>query len=163
MLRHIYWVAQVGLGFERKRIVPVTDALLRRALAAGEDETTLPVIKVPGGHHIPDLVVTTTQGEVAWEIELSRKSDKDLTKILTAYAKDDRIKEVRYWVATEAIARAVKRAADKASVTDKVRVELLPSDAWGFVSASDLALDRARAYREQQQAERQASLIARLR
>jgi hypothetical protein len=161
---HTYWVAEAGRSIERAGATPVTDVLLRRALAAGEDPTMLPVVKMPGGHHIPDLVTPTRDGgEVAWEIELSRKSDKDLLRILTAYAKDDQIKEVHYRVATEAIASAVKRAAKQARAADKVRIELLPADEWAFVSASDQALDRARARREQHQATRRAELAARMR
>ncbi len=81
----------------------------------------------PRGHerlHYPDLVLERPDGRrVALELELSSKGNRRLEKIISAYASDRRIDAVVYLVERPAVARAVRRAAAAAGVSELVHVQ----------------------------------------
>ncbi len=79
--------------------------------------------------HYPDLLLTQRSGHrIAIELELTAKSRRRMTRIMTAYASDTSVDAVIYVVPTRAIAQVVSDAARRAGIADIVHVQRLASD-----------------------------------
>lgn len=113
--------AEVGLEYQRQGIKVVTDREMRHDIAVwraskgvstpgnanwiGDDEHIHPfdprLSEQPKavGTRAPDLVLIPARGgKVAIEVELSKKNDQDLMKILRTYGQTQKYDEVRYFV-----------------------------------------------------------------
>lgn len=108
----------------------------------------------PGSSHMPDLVIAREgdrRASIALEVELSRKSGKDYARIFEAYAGDQgRFAEVFWFASNESVARALRKAIEKAGVAgQKHRVLMLQADALPLLlKVSERDRLRARAYRK---------------
>jgi hypothetical protein len=73
--------------------------------------------------HYPDMVVTTAAGHrVAFELELSTKSQDRREGILAGYGADPRVDVVVYLVDRRDVRRAIERSAARVGVSDLIRV-----------------------------------------
>jgi hypothetical protein len=80
--------------------------------------------------HYPDLMLDLTSGHrVAVELELTQKSARRMSRIMTAYASDARIDAVLYLVPNQRLATIVTDAARRAGIADIVHVQRLAPDA----------------------------------
>ncbi|MGH2842290.1 MAG: hypothetical protein ACRDKL_01705, partial [Solirubrobacteraceae bacterium] len=76
--------------------------------------------------HYPDLLLTTEAGErLAIELELTRKSDGRLAKIMRGYASDARIDRVIYVAGTTSLAQTIRKSAQRAGISALVSVHQL--------------------------------------
>lgn len=76
--------------------------------------------------HYPDLMLVTAAGQrIAIELELTGKSARRMTRIMTAYASEARVEHVLYLAADRGIAGRVSEAARRAGIGPRVHVQLL--------------------------------------
>jgi DNA-binding transcriptional ArsR family regulator len=94
--------------------------------------------------HYPDLLLRTADGRrIALELELSSKGRVRLETILAGYGADPRIDGVVYLVERPAIARAVRDAARRLGLSDRVHVQRVRSSVSRPPAERRLGLERA--------------------
>lgn len=125
--RHTLACADLGIGFELAGHDVTTDKQLRVASNRGENhaatETKVAVeggtigdqlahkAKATKGDVLPDLLIRTSQGKVAVEVEASEKSTQSIIEAkLKTYVASGRYVQVQYYCVTDSIHRAVNRA-----------------------------------------------------
>jgi hypothetical protein len=93
--------------------------------------------------HYPDLMLDLASGHrVAVELELTQKSSRRLSRIMTAYASDASVDAVLYLTATKTLADRVTEAARRAGIGDIVHVQRLAPG--GIAGAPTASVRRAR-------------------
>jgi hypothetical protein len=103
-------------------------------LAAGQDSRWGVGLGLLGSHgqpqrHYPDLMLEMASGHrVAVELELTAKSARRVSRIMTAYASDARVDHVLYLAANGSIAARMRQAARNAGIPERVQVQLLAPD-----------------------------------
>src|SRR5690606_24698658 len=117
--RHEHTSTSVALDLLAAGFDVVSERRMRQddAIGAGGWSLVLPTSRGARSHY-PDLWVRSDATE-AWravEIELARKSLSRLVTILAAYR--DRGAGVTYYTADASVAQAIRRAADRARLTD---------------------------------------------
>jgi hypothetical protein len=80
------------------------------------------------------MLDTSAGHRVAVELELTAKSARRMTRIMTAYASDASVDAVLYLVPTRALAQLVSDAARRAGISDLVHVQRIAPD--GIAGAS---------------------------
>lgn len=79
--------------------------------------------------HYPDLMLDTVSGHrQAIELELTAKSARRLSRIMTAYASDASVDHVLYLAGSRLIAKRLLEAAQGAGISERVHVQLLAPD-----------------------------------
>lgn len=107
--------------------------------------------------HYPDLMLEMASGHrVAVELELTNKSARRMSRIMLAYASDERVDHVLYLVANQWIARRVSESARRAGIGDRVHVKLLAHNGieGASVGSSRMAPVRARGTAQRRGVER---------
>jgi hypothetical protein len=118
-------------GLTTDRRMQAEDAV---AIAAGRGSRWGVGVGLLGSHgkpqrHYPDLMLDMATGHrVAVELELTAKSSRRLSRIMTGYASDARIDSVLYLAANRSIATRVKESARRAGIPERVHVQLLAPD-----------------------------------
>ncbi len=93
--------------------------------------------------HYPDLVLRTANGRrVALELELTPKSRTRLETILVGYGADPRFDGVVYLVQSATVARAVRAAARRLGIEDRVRLQRVRATVSPAASAATRAAER---------------------
>jgi len=104
-------------------------------------------------HHYPDLVIRTADGRrIALELELTQKTRTRLETILSGYGADPRFDGVVYLVQSPAVARAVRAAARRLGISERVHIRRVRSTVSRSASPAALAATPATQSRRRQRA-----------
>lgn len=128
---HDLAVVEVAIELERKGFTVLTERELRHeeafdgaptlALALDVDTTTR--------RHFPDLLVAHEEGRYwAIEVELTRKGNERLERILKSYRRSRHISAVRYYVERPTLAARLAAAGRRLRMEEKLDVRPWPGD-----------------------------------
>jgi hypothetical protein len=103
---------------------PVTLAALSPTIRTKVADTTFAINPTGEGSpsHYPDVVLITTEGRMAFEIQLVAPGRARLDAILAGYARKPTVTAIIFLIGDPAIRPAIFRAANRARVTDRVYV-----------------------------------------
>ncbi|MDQ3729467.1 MAG: hypothetical protein M3355_07740 [Actinomycetota bacterium] len=137
-LDHALTATAILVSLELRGVEVVSERQMRRDEYRADDRSlwSIPMTAGEGigrtATHRPDIAIVGAQGRVALEVELIRKSERRLGRLMSAWARQGRYNEVRYLCRSALVRDLVLARAREHGADLVVRSRLLSDDLVGL-------------------------------